>query len=167
MGGAAINQARAMARSLLPPEEAVLAFPALIPADGVTANMEILLAAINGGGLMSQVGLWTNNIVPSDTTTYGNFVLATAAGLLAVALGVGTFQTTDAYGRSIWQWPQNVFTAAGGGLPQIAYGYVVSYVSPLSNLRRVGWCQKFQNPQVCNLAGDQIKFTLSLGGRQC
>jgi hypothetical protein len=167
-GGALINRERAAARLLaLPPIETSIEFPAVIPNDGVIANMEIFIAAIRNGGLSSTVALFTNDVVPDASYTVSSFTAAAAGGLTAQLLGAPTSAAPDARGRVVWTWPESVFAATGPGLPVITYGFFVSYRSPITNVLRLGWCQRFQSPQGAYLVGNQVKFTLQIGGRQC
>lgn len=143
-----------------------LLYPPVIPDQGVEAFMDIVIAAIRNGGLTSRVHLFQNWYTPNRLTTPALFVEATFGGYGAQVLGQPLPGNFTPAGLQPWTWPMSTWTATGAGLPQAIYGFWVDAVDPITNQPRVLWTQSFVNPVVLVAAGNPVKFTLSLGGRQ-
>jgi hypothetical protein len=141
-------------------------YPAVMPADGVIAAMDVLSWYLQRPAAAALVHLYMNVLTPTPATIVGDFVEATAGGLAGQFPGIPTQVPITPYGRSVWLWPRTVWTSTGPGLPQICYGYWLDYLDPLTSARRLGWCQRFQTAVGVFAAGQTVSFTLSLGGQQ-
>lgn len=139
----------------------------IIPDQGATQFMQTILDAIRAGGNSAMVRLFQNNITPTSSTVRGDFVEATAGGFGGQATPTAVDAGVVPGGADNWIFSPITWTATGSSLPQTMYGYWVEWVSPLDSTLRLGWCQRFDTPQVITASGQPISFVLSLAGVQC
>lgn len=142
-------------------------FPSILPTDGASGMMAAVVQWLQNPLSASRVHLYQNDYVPTAAAVPASFTEPVAAGLGPIPMGVPTVLPIGPGGRVIYQWPQSVWTASGAGLPQIVFGYWVSFLDPVSMVSRVGWAQRFQSQQGLWTPGQTVKLMLSLGGKMC
>lgn len=142
-------------------------YPAVIPVDGVDGMTAAVIAWLNNPASNARIRLYTNVYTPVPASVPGSFVEASFGGYAPMPLGAPVELPILPGGRVIWQWPMVTWTATGGGLPVMVHGMYVTFLDPLTSAVRVGWAQRFQSAQGLWAAGQTVRFTLSLGGREC
>jgi hypothetical protein len=114
--------------------------------------------------LTITIGLYTNDVVPDDTTEYTDLTIAVST-ITPIELADGEGSCQDLEGPALnpdeWQWiiDQQIFTIAGG-TPQTAFGafLAVSTGGPTTLLG----AKRFDVPWVGVEAADTLKLTAAL-----
>jgi len=138
----------------------------VIPDEGKTCFMGILLNQIKSGGSSGKVFLYTNNFTPTTSTVLADLTPAAAGGMTEQATPAATDSGVFPAGVDNWIFSPITFTATGAGLPETYYGYGVKAVDPITAASLLLWAQKFDVPQLIIAAGQTVPFVLSLAGTQ-
>lgn len=138
----------------------------IIPDQGKTTFMDLVVPAIDGGTNTAKIRLFQNNYTPVTGTVIAALTEATFGGYAGVSTPVATDSGVIPGGVDNWIFGSVTFTATGATLPQTIYGYWVECVDPLLAATKILWAQRFDTPQALTAAGQTISFVLSLAGTQ-
>lgn len=129
----------------------------IVPASvGEILMLQYITGMVNAGNPV--VHLFTNDLTPTNTTTIGDLVQASATGYLPVTLVSSNWTTTQVAGVTAAVYSERAFSFATS---VVAYGY---YVTTTSN--QLLWLERFSGaPYSIPDGGGQInvgaKLTLS------
>ncbi len=141
-----------------------------MPAPVVTweGRQGLMLAAMRGilsGANNARVRLFANNITPTGTTIWSDFLEANFNGYASVLVPAGIDQGLNFDQADIWSLNPAVFTMTV--LPvQAVYGYWIDWTNPLTGLRQSLWCQRFAAPFLFSAAGVSLPIILTPGFTQ-
>lgn len=142
-------------------------FLPLIPYDGLNGFADIIMSYLQRPAAVARVHLFANSYTPNVLTVVGDFTESAAVGLGPIPLPAPINRGVDEGAKDVWEFPTVNWTATGLGLPAVVYGMWVDCLDPITAGTRVLWAQRFVSPVALVAAGDQVKFTLSLGFNQC
>jgi hypothetical protein len=111
--------------------------------------------------------LFTNFYQPTNASTLSDFTSPVAPGLLPQLLPAAVRNPVPIEGRATWTWPTIAFTAAGGGLPVMVWGYYVYCNDPLTNQPGLLFAQRLVNPWGFVAAGNTLSLPLAVSFGQC
>lgn len=134
----------------------------VLPDVGKTSIMNIVMNAIQSGGMTSEVVLFTNNYFPSSGSTLGAFVDAANTGCTFQSLPAATDQGVIPGSYDLWNFATLTYVADASVLPETYYGYYVRFQDPILAATALLWAQRFDVPQTVTAAGNQVQFTLGL-----
>jgi hypothetical protein len=137
----------------------------LLTYEGYHGLMGGAIAGFAGGANGSRVRLFKNNLFPAKTTVWTEFVENDFSGYAPIAIPAAADLGLDPANIDIWKFGQVIFTMTT--LPmQVAYGYWLDFVNPLTLVRQSLWVQRFDSPFLFNAPGCKLPITLTPGFRQ-
>jgi hypothetical protein len=139
----------------------------VVPTAAVQTWSDLATWALIQAGVAPQASLYTNDYQPDSTTTLAMFLSPIAAGLGPIALPPPVFAGLNACGRARWNWGSVTWTAFGGGLPVLVFGYYVWCTDPITGLPALLWAQRFPNAFGFVNPGDQLTVPLSDSFASC
>lgn len=150
-----------------PPAPPTPAWLPVIPAAGVQTWSDLAMWALTLPGVNPKVSLFTNFYQPTQQSVLTDFTAPTAPGLAARALPAAIRGGTNPCARATWTWPVVTFTAGGGGLPVMIWGYYVYCTDPLTNVTALLWAQRLVTAFAFTVAGDALPIPLAVSFGQC
>ena len=114
----------------------------------------ILTRLLNGGSFALSLGLFKNNLTPTDATVFADVTAATFTGYAAVTLTDGSWSIVSG-APCVASYAQQTFTCSASGTAETIYGYYVYRGTTLY------WIERFStaNQQSISTSGQTVKVT--------
>lgn len=137
----------------------------IITYEGYGGLSSVIMAGIIGGNNTAKIRLFRNDLTPTHTTLWTDFLENSYAGYSALSLPTPVNQGLNPANLDVWRFPQINFRSTGPAA-QVTYGYWIDFVNPMTSVRQSLWCQRFPIPWAWTGPGQQLPIILTPGFAQ-